>query len=288
VASVYGGTVCLQPVNPRSFAAVATDERYECALPCRVCENCRRWQRLQLRRRLKKGFGSCQEKLWTLQVECSPSSVGRVLRSIRRTMTPSCWQGFVRSGTDGVVIIVAGARPTLSAKIIGQIGSWCVKRVKDSKRLRAWRVATAGLLVSRDSFGENVNRYYIRGLPKLDRELMQIETQGGLRKRHPESQQGFRAWRDGLTLYPAAKSRREIRSLSLNRQCAAGASMRATRAKAEPVGIGAMPAGLIQRDALLRPLPKGGGDATSVPVPADIQGLIDRLAALARQRGRGS
>jgi hypothetical protein len=203
-STIYGGTVCLSPVEPRSFAAASGDGRFESILPCRQCEGCRRYQMLTLRRRLVERYASCREKLWSLQVECSHLQRRTLVRQLRRTMTLGAWLGYCL-WDGGFVALIAGARPTRPrAWTTGTIGSWHARVVKGHARLRAWRNLTIGLLVSRDHYGEQVNRFYFRGLPHLPRETMQIEVKGGIRKRHPDSRDGVRAWRDGLTLYPSA------------------------------------------------------------------------------------
>ena len=51
-----------------------------------------------------------------------------------------------------------------------------------SRGRRAWRVLTAGLIVAREVYGEQRNRFYARGLPKADRlkwEVKKIGTYSG-------------------------------------------------------------------------------------------------------------
>ena len=52
VATVYGGTACRAPRQPRDLAAATDDGGFESILRCRNCEGCRKYEELELRRRL--------------------------------------------------------------------------------------------------------------------------------------------------------------------------------------------------------------------------------------------
>jgi hypothetical protein len=314
-ATVYGASVCERPKEPRSFAAVSGDGRYECIFRCRDCEACRQLDAIWLRRRLVAGAAQWGEQLCAVQIsfdargKCSASALSR---RIGRSLDIIGW---IRSGTSGVVFIATGTPSAVRARLTSHGRSCRVRPVKSPARLRAWRRATRGLVVARSEYGADLNRWYIRGLPKVQREVMTLEHRGGIRKRHPDARAGVRAWREGLSLYPAdlmlvadlmraaraSSSRRGERS-PINRQprgarLSGVVNSRSTvlpaRLQCELAAI----AGGSKADKAARaatalserpPLSfKGGRDATSsLPVKFDPMEWAERMAKKARERDR--
>ena len=70
-----------------------------------------------------------------------------------------------------------------------------------NRGLRAWRKVTAGLLVAREAYGENVNRWYVHGLPAAEGENWDVVKVATYRAYSRWSSP--RAWKQGnLTLVP--------------------------------------------------------------------------------------
>jgi hypothetical protein len=64
----------------------------------------------------------------------------------------------------------------------GALGFDCrVEPVKLKRGKRAWRALTAGLLVTRDVYGEQTKRFYCRGLPAAERERWSVNKHVGER-----------------------------------------------------------------------------------------------------------
>lgn len=53
-----------------------------------------------------------------------------------------------------------------------------IEPLRLSRGRRAWRVLTAGLTVAREVYGEQINRWYARGLPKVEREKWEVQKLG--------------------------------------------------------------------------------------------------------------
>lgn len=314
VASVYGDTICLSPVDARNLAAISADGNYESTLPCRKCEGCRRYQMLVLRRRLVEGFKSCREKLWTLQVDCSPSVRQWVIRTLRRTMMRTEWLGYCISKDGFVALIAKATQPRLSAWITGPTRLYRAKPVKARARLSGWRKLTVGLLIPREVYGEQVNRFYFRGLAPYQREPLEVQTKGGIRKRHPDARAGVRAWRNGLSLYPSQRclvreflSRlrnscaRASATLTINRPRAlarvseSGSALKLVLQRALPMRQRSLGKPVRHKDAPTgatdaperTPLSfKGGRDASSdIPLPRDLAEWVLKMTHKARTRG---
>jgi hypothetical protein len=87
-----------------------------------------------------------------------------------------------------------------------------------SRGRRAWRSITAGLLVSRDVYGEHTNRWYCRGLPPADKKSWELKKVN--RTKAYSRMSSPRAWKSGgLVLVPpeiwrmGRPDRRKVREL---------------------------------------------------------------------------
>ena len=316
VASVYGGTTCEAPVDPRNLAAKSADGNFESALPCRKCGGCRRFQRMRLQSRLVAQEWGEEERLWLIEVECEQSQGSKLAARLSRVLTPNSYRGFFRNGPAGIVAIAAGRRPSVRAlrTLVGPM-LW-LSAVRNSSRRRSWSRSTRGILVARKVYGAQVKRWYVRGLKPLVRDSMALERKGGIRKRHPEAQAGARAWKDGLTLYAAQKtqvvefiSRVRSRRLQGGRiiivnqprpagrvsassmtgfRIAAGAAASGTKVDSPSAnGPRCAPAATASLQTRLNEV-KAGRDASSQPVlPGWAADFIARMTAKAKARAPG-
>ena len=314
VATVYGGTQCQAPRDPRSLAAVTADGGYEAILRCRDCEGCRRYEKLLLQRRLAEHFKDHEGELWALTLT-GPVEFENPLKlpsSLTRWL-PAC-VGMIRRGLHGLVLIVAGSRPPRRAPSSPPGWRLTVEKLMASRGARAFAKCASGLMIPREQYGRQTNRWYVRGLKPLPKETFIVQRQGGIRKRHPEAKGGLRAWRDGFTLYASQKtnviewlkamrswrSQRLDRS-SLTRGRAGGAPSSASQATdkfaapASPRDSSILPRGDqdSRRPVAASSLPRdqteisqAGRDASSQSgLPTWAADFVARMTALARKRG---
>jgi hypothetical protein len=76
--------------------------------------------------------------------------------------------GFFRLGTDSIALL-ARSKAALP-RLLRRLGlRHRVEPVRLSRGRRAWRALTAGILVARAVYGEEVKRWYMRGLPAAER-----------------------------------------------------------------------------------------------------------------------
>src|SRR5260370_438638 len=76
--------------------------------------------------------------------------------------------GFFRLGTESFAIL-ARAKESLPP-LLRRLGlRHRVEPVRLSRGRRAWRKLTAGILVARAVYGEEVKRWYMRGLPETEK-----------------------------------------------------------------------------------------------------------------------
>jgi hypothetical protein len=199
--TVYDGTACRNPVEPRSFAASSADGDFEVVLRCRDCAGCRNYERLVLRRRLFAWLSGTKEKLWVRQTSTRATAgpltpIGTFGKSL----------GWVRSSPTGFVVIVGAAGGPGPAKVLPGGAGNSFRRLRLSGGPRALRALTRGMLMPRSELGRNKNRFYFRGMPPADHDVMRLELRGGIRKRHPSTRYGALAWKRGLSLYASNRS----------------------------------------------------------------------------------
>jgi len=76
--------------------------------------------------------------------------------------------GFFRLGTDSFAVLARSKE--LSPLLLRRLGlRHRVEPVRLSRGRRAWRKLTAGILVARAVYGEQVKRWYMRGLPDAEK-----------------------------------------------------------------------------------------------------------------------
>jgi len=202
IGVTWAGTVCWYPRKPSMLAAVSEDGKRETALPCGFCAGCREHARQRLARRLVKHYSTEKEPLWLWEVSCPDSRVSRLFRSLRPTTTFRGYAGWARNGSTGVVIIVKGARAAVPARIFAKFPTIRCQRLIKPQRTKTWWSFTRGVLVSRDEYGEQVNRFYHRGLPPMEKDKWGVVTRGGIRKRHATVGAGVRAVDGDVSLHP--------------------------------------------------------------------------------------
>ena len=314
VASVYGGTACLAPRNPRSFAAETDDGRFATIMRCRDCDGCRRYEMLLLRRRLWEHFREFTGELWAITV-ISSDQVEALLKlpfSLMRRL-PNC-AGMIRKGCRGLVLLAAGSLQTRA--VLRSIPGLLVhaKRLALKRGGRAFADCVSGMMIPRSDYGRQVNRFYCRGLPALPRETFIVSKRGGIRKSHPEAKAGLRAWRAGLTLYASERTRvtewlaamRSWRSQRLEpsstNRAPRGARRPSSSQATDRIAVAGSPSGNVsaspehasrrrRRAATSFPtdqteISQAGRDASSQSeLPLWAAGFVARMTELARKRG---
>jgi len=202
VGTTWGGTICWNPRKPSSYAIVSGDGDREHVIRCGWCPGCLELDRRRLADRLQSLFSKVTGELWIVEVEAEQRSAVRSMKSLRRTVGMKRSSGMYRLTPNRVACIVAGSKPCIAAATISTGYRVTLRRVRRSRGRRAWGLLTSGMLTPRETWGEDRNRYYHRGLPAAEREKWAVTTRGGIRKRHEQIGNGARAWRGDVSLYP--------------------------------------------------------------------------------------
>jgi hypothetical protein len=193
VGTTFGGTMCLWPRKP--WRIRITNGDFEHVIRCGECPGCLEFERRRLAERLHRKYGLKPEELQKAspcpdrttggpdQKPCQQLFVIRIFAPIelhasiahnlhrRRALElePGMWR---LGATSFAVLSRSRGGPPL---ILARMGlKFRIQPLRLSRGRRAFRVLTAGLLVAREIYGEQRNRFYARGLPKADRQKWEV------------------------------------------------------------------------------------------------------------------
>ncbi len=183
-----GDTMCRSPRRP--WAMTGTDDDWQFPLPCGACDGCLERIRRALADRLNMKYGRGRAggaisstsdgsntahtaerkdhdlfviRIWypkELQVELSAK--------LHRRRGLELEPGFFRLGTDSFAVLARSKE--IIPPLLRRLGlRHRVEPVRLSRGRRAWRKLTAGILVARAVYGEQVKRWYMRGLPETEK-----------------------------------------------------------------------------------------------------------------------
>jgi hypothetical protein len=192
VATSDPSTFCFGTFKPARLTAVSADGSILRSLRCRKCGACLELDRRILAKRLAKHFEPVEGELWTVSIACRRSNSVNLARAFRHAGIANTADGFLRNGPSVITLIAIGSKPNCRQWARDHAASVVVTKLKRSRGSRGWRGVCAGMLTTRDDYGEQTNRYYWRGLPAAETEHWQIERGRVLRHRRPEFGPGVR------------------------------------------------------------------------------------------------
>lgn len=166
------GTWCIDPIRPWHLVAVQGD--YTHVLPCRRCHNCLEYYRRCFADRLMLRYPDRSARLFLVRIDWPLELQAGLSRKLHRRVGLQLEAGFIRIGAESFGLLVrepAALRALLCALRI----KFECRRVQLKRKRRAWRDASAGLVVARAAYGSDLNRWYVPGLPKLPREPWEIQ-----------------------------------------------------------------------------------------------------------------
>lgn len=220
VGQAFGGTMCWMPRKPWSLRIIAED--YTHVVPCGECPGCLEFYRRRLADRLKSKYqsgivrdaavrigtgisgattaASPSTSLFLVRIYAPLRDHAALSRKLHRRRGLELEPGFLRLGATSFAVLARDGGPVRLA--IAALGLDCrVEALHLNRGRRAWRAATGGMLVRREVYGEQTNRFYLPGLPVAERGRWDVKTGAGQlgydRRRSP------RAWgRGNLVLVP--------------------------------------------------------------------------------------
>jgi len=194
VGTTWGGTMCWWPRRP--WAMKFAGDGFEGIVRCGECPGCLEFDRRRLADRLHakyqagsaagagretpstRGHASTAEdgsqNLFIVRIWAPLVDQAMLSHKLHRRRGPELEPGFFRLGSRSFALLsreVTHIRAILrSLKLEHRI-----EPVRMSRRRRAWRVITAGVLVAREVYGEQVKRWYVPGLPAAEKKSWEVE-----------------------------------------------------------------------------------------------------------------
>lgn len=201
IGSARGDTVCWFPRNHAKSSAVNADGISEHQIRCGFCLGCRRFEQRRLTRRLGQLFSQHEGQIWTIEIQGAPERLKKAIRSLHRASSVEVIPGHYKLGSAGTLLIALGSRPTLKHVTACNGLTYKLRQIRRPSAAKAWRLSTRGMLIERDEYGEQTNRFYHRGLPPAEKLAGWRWARGGIRSRHSGVYPHVRAWRDGVGVY---------------------------------------------------------------------------------------
>ena len=214
VGTTWGGTMCWWPRRP--WAIKFAGDGFEGIIRCGECPGCLEFDRRRLADRLSRKYqhgpvqiaassttrstrrasGAASEipQLYVIRIWAPLVDQATLSHKLHRRRGLELEPGFFRLGSRSFALLsreVTHIRAILrSLKLEHRI-----EPVRMSRRRRAWRVITAGVLVAREVYGEQIKRWYAPGLPPAEKQSWEVEKHAMQKPWHRTS--GARAKRSG-------------------------------------------------------------------------------------------
>lgn len=197
VGTTYGGTMCLWPRKP--WRIRITRDGFEHVIRCGECPGCLEFERRRLMSRLYEKYCADSPRATTSSTEDRPGArvSGRresakyflirifapidahasIAHALHRRRGVELEPGMWRLGATSFALLCRSA--TCIRAVLKRMGlKHRIEPLRLSRGRRAFRNLTAGLLVAREIYGEQRNRWYARGLPKADRLKWEVKKIG--------------------------------------------------------------------------------------------------------------
>jgi hypothetical protein len=281
VGTTSAKTMCLWPRLP--WRIRFHRDGFEGVVPCRECPGCLELERLRLERRLHEKYskipeggdgpkianpartGTCSADrlptLFAVRIYAPLDQHARIAHALHRRRGLELEPGMWRLGASSFALLSRSA--PAPRDVLRKMGlRFRIEPLRLSRGRRAWRVLTAGLLVAREIYGEQRNRFYARGLPPAERQKWEVKKLGNYvaynRSRAPRAWTGRK-----LVLVPpevwqlSRTDRRSLRGQLLRQSDPEGVAkvMRlvsdAIRASASRFTVSAAAKPLLNRDAVV-------------------------------------
>ena len=212
--------MCLWPRKP--WRIRITREGFEHVIRCGECPGCLEFERRRLADRLHAKYhkyvmrpgkstasgardgdqahAPSPEKLFVVRIWAPLELHASIAHKLHRRRHFEFEPGMWRLGASSFAII-ARSRVGLP-EVLRALGyRFRIEPLRLKRGRRAWRALTAGLIVAREIYGEQRNRFYARGLPAAERQKWEVKKLGSYKSYSRSSSP--RAWTDRkLVLVP--------------------------------------------------------------------------------------
>ena len=186
--------MCWFPVKP--WRLKIAGDGFEHIVRCRECPGCLEYDRRILADRLHTKYG-CEKRtagsassgsgvnlepagthlpprLFVCRIWAPIEMHARLSHALHRRRGLELEPGMYRLGASSFALLSREKRSL--PRVLRTVGvKFRIEPVRLSRGRRAWRSLTAGLIVAREIYGEDRNRWYSRGLPEADRQKWEVQ-----------------------------------------------------------------------------------------------------------------
>ncbi len=189
--------MCLWPRKP--WRIRITREGFEHVIRCGECPGCLEFERRRLAERLHKKYADCRSQLFVIRIFAPLELHASISHALHRRPALELEPGLWRLGATSFALLARVSVPLRA--VLKRLGLkhrieplWSRRRrrrmrnarasiergaeISPQRHKRAWAKLTAGLLVAREVYGDDLNRFYARGLPKTDRLKWEVKKIG--------------------------------------------------------------------------------------------------------------
>ena len=201
VATTSARSMCLWPRLP--WRIRFHRDGFEGVIPCRECPGCLELERQRLSSRLDEKYGLRagivkaahgrgprpdngsavlpRAQLFIIRIWAPIELHAQLAHRLHRRPSLELEPGMWRLGASSFALLARN--PTDVRKCLRRAGlTHRIEPLRLRRGRRAWRPLTAGLLVAREIYGEQRNRFYARGLPQVDRQKWEVRKIGAYTK----------------------------------------------------------------------------------------------------------
>jgi hypothetical protein len=192
--------MCLWPRKP--WRIRITRDGFEHVIRCGECPGCLEFERRRLAARLLEKYGTGRARDAAPQTTATENGAGvaaiqpgtlfliriyaplelhaSIAHGLHRRRGLELEPGMWRLGATSFALLARVSTPLRA--LLKRLGlRHRIEPLRLSRGRRAFRNLTAGLLVAREIYGEQINRFYARGLPKADRLKWEVRKIGQYR-----------------------------------------------------------------------------------------------------------
>lgn len=146
------------------------------------------------------GDRNAKARLFFVRIYVPIGSQSKLCRNLHRCPRLELEPGMYRLGTNSFGVLCK-SRVEIGRALTERGHEHRIEPVRLSRGRRAWRAITAGIAVARIAYGEQVKRWYVRGLPAAEKQSWDIIKMG--KGTHYQRTSSPRAWsRANLVLVP--------------------------------------------------------------------------------------
>ena len=197
VGTTFGGTMCFWPRKPWRIR-IARDG-FEHVIRCGECPGCLEFDRRRLAGRLHAKYGSTSvshhlgaaaqdvvpttahrppaSQLFVVRIWAPIELHASIAHALHRRRGLQLEPGMWRLGASSFAIL-SREKTSLPGCLRSMGLKFRIEPLHLRRGRRAWRALTAGLIVAREMYGEQRNRWYAKGLPPADRKKWAVRKIG--------------------------------------------------------------------------------------------------------------